>query len=371
MLYYLAELAKPIGTWWPGFSPFNVFRYITFRALLAAITALVICWILGPRMIRILTALKMGQPIRSASEVRQLHDLHGKKKGTPTMGGSLILMSVLFSSLLWAIPANLYVWLALVTMLVLGGVGFWDDYQKVVKRNSKGISAGAKILAQLGIALFVGFGLLWDAGAVQRELFVPFYKNAIVLNMSWVLIPYCWLVLSGTSNAVNLTDGLDGLAIGCTISVSAVYMIIAYLVGNQVYAHYLHLGYAPQASELTVICAAMLGASLGFLWYNCHPAQVFMGDTGSLPIGGMLGVVALCTKQELLLVLVGAIFVIEAASVILQVASFKLTGKRIFAMSPLHHHFELRGWTETTVVVRFWILSFLFAILGLISLKLR
>jgi phospho-N-acetylmuramoyl-pentapeptide-transferase len=372
MLYYLSELAKPIGDWWPGWSPFNVFRYITFRALMATITALVICWLMGPLVIRVLTALKIGQPIRTATEVRQLSDLHGKKTGTPTMGGALVILAVFVATLLWAIPTNLYVWLCLTTMLFLGVVGFTDDYEKVVKKNSKGISPRMKMAGQLLVALLVGLVLAWDPSYATRELYVPFYKKAVIADMGlFLFLPFAWLVMAGSSNAVNLTDGLDGLAIGCTVSVAAVYVIIAYLGGNQIYATYLQIPHVAKASELTVLCAALMGAALGFLWFNCHPAKVFMGDTGSLAIGGLLGVMALCTKHEFLLVIVGGIFVIEAVSVILQVASFKLTGKRIFAMAPLHHHFELKGWTETTVVVRFWILSLLFALFGLVSLKLR
>jgi len=372
MLYYLSKLATPIGDWWPGWSPFNVFRYITFRALMATITALVICWLVGPYLIRVLTALKIGQPIRTATEVRQLSELHGKKTGTPTMGGALVILAVLVSTLLWAIPTNLYVQLSLLTILVLGGVGFADDYMKVVKKNSKGISPRAKMAGQFLVALAIGVTLALDPTYADRELYVPFYKRPIISDMTlFAFLPFAWLVMAGSSNAVNLTDGLDGLAIGCTVTVAAVYMIIAYVCSNHLYATYLHLAHVPKASELTILCGALLGASLGFLWYNCHPAKVFMGDTGSLAIGGLLGVMALCTKHEFLLVIVGGIFVIEAVSVILQVASFKITGKRIFAMAPLHHHFELKGWTETTVVVRFWILSLLFALLGLISLKLR
>jgi phospho-N-acetylmuramoyl-pentapeptide-transferase len=288
------------------------------------------------------------------------------------MGGTLVILAVLISTFLWAIPSNLYVGLCLLTILILGGVGFADDYLKVVKKNSKGISARAKMLGQLFIALAVGITLAWDPTYADRELYVPFYKRPVIADMNlYIFLPFAWLVLSVSSNAVNLTDVLDGLAIGCTVTVAGVYMIIAYACSNLVYSAYLHVAHVPKASELTIVCGALLGASLGFLWYNCHPAKVFMGDTGSLAIGGLIGVMALCTKHEFLLVIVGGIFVIEAVSVILQVASFKLTGKRIFAMAPLHHHFELKGWTETTVVVRFWILSLLFALFGLVSLKLR
>ncbi|HXY60613.1 MAG TPA: phospho-N-acetylmuramoyl-pentapeptide-transferase [Chthoniobacterales bacterium] len=366
MMYYLHRLSEHV-------SGFNVFFYVTFRAVAAAITAFVLSLMFGNWVIRVLTALKLGQPIRQASEVHRLADLHGVKQGTPTMGGVLIMGAVFISSFLWARPDNRFVWLALFSMLYLGALGFADDYLKVTKKNTSGVHGRIKlvfqfILAGIVTAVFLTSPLL----EVQaRELFVPFVKAPVIANMGWFTFFFFALVVVGSSNAVNLTDGLDGLAIGCTVTVAFDYALLSYLAGNFRLAEYLQVPFYPFTAELTVVCSAMVGAGLGFLWFNCHPAKVFMGDTGSLAIGGMLGVVAICCKQELLLVVVGGVFVIEVISVILQVMSFKLTGKRIFAMSPLHHHFELAGWKENTVIVRFWILSGIFALLGLATLKLR
>jgi phospho-N-acetylmuramoyl-pentapeptide-transferase len=366
MMYFLHRLSEHVGG-------FNVFFYVTFRAVAAAITAFVLSLLFGNWVIRVLTALKLGQPIRQASEVHRLAELHGVKAGTPTMGGVLIIGTVFISSALWARPDNRFVWLALFAMIYLGGLGFADDYLKVTKKNTSGVNGRIKlvfqfILAGIITAVFLTSPLL----QVQaRELFVPFIKAPVVANMSWFTFFFFGLVIVGCSNAVNLTDGLDGLAIGCTVTVAFDYALLAYIAGNFRLAEYLQVPFYPFTAELTVVCSALVGAGLGFLWFNCHPAKVFMGDTGSLAIGGMLGVVAICCKQELLLVVVGGVFVIEAVSVILQVLSFKLTGKRIFAMSPIHHHFELNGWKENTVIVRFWILSGIFALLGLATLKLR
>lgn len=365
-MYFLHRLSEHIGG-------FNVFFYVTFRAVAAAITAFVLSLLFGNWVIRVLIALKLGQPIRQASEVHRLAELHGVKAGTPTMGGVLIIGTVFISSALWARPDNRFVWLALFAMIYLGGLGFADDYLKVTKKNTSGVNGRIKlvfqfILAGIITAVFLTSPLL----EVQaRELFVPFIKAPVVANMSWFTFFFFGLVIVGCSNAVNLTDGLDGLAIGCTVTVAFDYALLAYIAGNFRLAEYLQVPFYPFTAELTVVCSALVGAGLGFLWFNCHPAKVFMGDTGSLAIGGMLGVVAICCKQELLLVVVGGVFVIEAVSVILQVLSFKLTGKRIFAMSPIHHHFELNGWKENTVIVRFWILSGIFALLGLATLKLR
>jgi phospho-N-acetylmuramoyl-pentapeptide-transferase len=285
----------------------------------------------------------------------------------------LVIGAVFVSSLSWARPDNRFVWLALFTMLVLGALGFTDDYLKVTKKKSAGISGRYKVLIQIVLALIVTTVFLTNpALEVQaRSLYVPFIKTPVITNMGWYTFLFFALVIVGSSNAVNLTDGLDGLAIGCTVTVAWAYALLAYAAGNFRIAEYLQVPFYPFAGELTVICAALIGAGLGFLWFNCHPAKVFMGDTGSLAIGGIVGVVAICCKQELLLVVVGGVFVIEAVSVILQVISFKTTGKRIFAMSPIHHHFELVGWKENTVIVRFWILSGIFALLGLATLKLR
>jgi phospho-N-acetylmuramoyl-pentapeptide-transferase len=366
MLYWLAELSY---VW----SPLRVFKYITFRALMAALTALLVSLVIGPWVIRKLTELKIGQPIRTAEEVHKLAELHKQKKGIPTMGGVLIIAAVVFSALLWARLDSMFVGLAVGVMICLGALGFADDYLKVKRKKSEGLRAFQKMGGQIVLALGVALVLVWHADSREyiQKLMIPFYKNPLIQDLGPIFILLAVLVVVGTSNAVNLTDGLDGLAIGCTIPVALVYGLIAYLGSNANYASYLRLTHIPNGGELAVVCAALVGASMGFLWYNCAPARVFMGDTGSLAIGGILGVIALSLKQEFLLVIVGGVFVLEALSVILQVASFKFTGKRIFAMAPIHHHFELKGWNETTVVVRFWILSILFALIGLSSLKLR
>jgi phospho-N-acetylmuramoyl-pentapeptide-transferase len=366
MMYYLHRLNEHFGG-------LNVFFYVTFRAVAAAVTAFAISLLFGNFVIRKLTALKLGQPIRLASEVHRLAELHGGKQGTPTMGGVLIIGSVILSSALWARPDNRFVWLALFSMLYLGALGFADDYLKVAKRKSAGVSGRYKLLFQMILAIIVTSVFLTSPliEVQARSLYVPFIKAPVIANMSWFTFVFFALVITGSSNAVNLTDGLDGLAIGCTVTVTFAYGLLSYAAGNFRIAEYLQVPFYPFTGELTVVCAALVGAGLGFLWFNCYPAKVFMGDTGSLAIGGMLGVVAICCKQELLLVVVGGVFVIEAVSVILQVLSFKLTGRRIFAMSPLHHHFELVGWKENTVIVRFWILSAIFALFGLATLKLR
>ena len=366
MMYYLHRLSDQFGG-------LNVFSYVTFRAVAAAVTAFAISLFSGNFVIRKLVALKAGQPIRSAEEVHRLAELHGPKHGTPTMGGVIVIGAVLLSSALWARPDNRFVWLVLFTMVYLGVLGFMDDYLKVSKKKTDGVSGRIKLVCQLALACIVaGVFLTSPLLEVQaRSLYVPFIKAPVLTNMSWFTILFFALVIVGSSNAVNLTDGLDGLAIGCTITVAFAYALLTYAAGNFRIAEYLQVPFYPFTGELTVVCSALIGAGLGFLWFNCHPAKVFMGDTGSLAIGGMIGVVAICCKQELLLAVVGGVFVIEAVSVIMQVASFKLTGRRIFAMSPLHHHFELIGWKENTVIVRFWIVSAIFALLGLATLKLR
>lgn len=365
MLYYLSELSHYFG-------PLRIFEYVTFRCISAALTAFLMTLWLAPVAIRMLTRLKLGQPIRGKEEVHLLADLHGSKRGTPTMGGMIVLLTLVISCLLWVKPNSIYLWIVLVPTLLLGLLGFIDDYQKVKKKKSDGISSKQKLLGQVLIALGVGaFLLLYpDTSEFAKTLQLPFLKD-VVLNLGWLALFFFILVISGSSNAVNLTDGLDGLAIGCTVSVAVVFGLFAYLSGNIEFSKYLLIPFIPGVSELAIFCAALTGSSMGFLWFNCHPAKVFMGDTGSLAIGGALAVVAICVNQELLLVVVGGVFVIEALSVILQVASFKTTGKRIFAMSPIHHHFELKGWSETAVVVRFWILSIMFALIGLATLKLR
>ncbi len=378
MLYYLQRLSE--GATSDFFKAFNVFNYITFRAVLAALTAFVLSLVLGNFTIRKLLSLKLGQPIRSADEVSKLYELHGKKAGTPTMGGILLLGATVVSTLLWARPDNTFVWLVLAAMIVAGGLGFADDYLKVSKKNSVGVRERTKLLVQLAIAIGVTWFFLSNPSLnVQASaLFVPFYKKMVIANMGLVLTFLFFSgIIMGTSNAVNLTDGLDGLATGCTLTVTLAYAALAYVAGNHIIADYLQVPFYPQAGELTVFCMALAGASLGFLWFNAHPAKMFMGDTGSLAIGGAIGVVAICVKQELLLLIIGFVFVVEATSVLIQRFYFKYTrkkfgeGRRIFKMAPLHHHFELSGWKETAVVTRFWIVSFICALLGLATLKLR
>src|SRR6187200_3290288 len=366
MMYYLHLLSEEI-------KGLNVFSYVTFRAVAAAVTAFVLSLAFGKIVIRKLIRLRARQPIRGADEVHRLAELHSSKQGVPTMGGVLVIGSVVASSIMWARPDNRFVWLALFSMVYLGALGFVDDYLKVTKKHSGGISGRLKLVFQLILACIVPAVFLTNPliEVQARSLYLPFFKIPVVPNMGWLTVIFFAFIIVGSSNAVNLTDGLDGLAAGCTITVAFAYALLSYAAGNFRIAEYLQVPFYPFAGELTVVCSALIGAGLGFLWFNCYPAKVFMGDTGSLAIGGMLGVVAICCKQELLLVVVGGVFVIEAVSVILQVLSFKLTGKRFFVMSPLHHHFELTGWKETTVIVRFWILSIIFALLGLATLKLR
>jgi phospho-N-acetylmuramoyl-pentapeptide-transferase len=376
MLYYLSELpawAAQRGFEADWLKALNVFSYISFRAICAGVTAFLLSVLFGERVIRKLISLKFGQPIRTAAEVHKLFELHGAKKGTPTMGGVLLIGSIVASTLLWAKPENPFVWLVLFSTLFLGAIGFYDDWLKVSKKSSDGISSRLKFTLQCVLAGIFTLFFLWNPrlSETAQQLFIPFFKEPVLLGMGALTFVFYLLVIVGTSNAVNLTDGLDGLATGCTSTVAATYAVLVYVAGNIKAATYLQVPFVPYAGELCVLCLALLGACLGFLWWNAHPARVFMGDTGSLAIGGMLGAVAICCKQELLLVIVGGVFVMEALSVILQVASFKSTGKRIFKMSPIHHHFELSGWKENTVIVRFWILSVLFALLGLATLKLR
>lgn len=377
MMYFLHQLSEGAQADW--LKAFNVFKYITFRAVAAATTSFLLSILFGNYVIRRLISLKLGQPIRTKEEVHKLYELHGQKAGTPTMGGVLILGTVVISSLLWAKPDNPAVWLILFTLIYSGALGFWDDYLKVSKKNSAGISERTKLIGQAILAgVVAAFFLLNPAIEVQsRALFVPFYKEPIFWNLGAFTVVFFAVVIMGASNAVNLTDGLDGLAAGCTVTTSFAYSVLCYVAGNVKISDYLGIPYYPFAGELTVICMAVTGAAFGFLWWNCHPAKVFMGDTGSLAIGGFFGVVAICCKQELLLVVVGGVFVIEAVSVLIQRTWFKVTkriygeGRRVFLMSPIHHHFELKGWKENTVIVRFWILSVMFALLGLATLKLR
>jgi phospho-N-acetylmuramoyl-pentapeptide-transferase len=346
---------------------FSVFNYITLRAVLAAMTALFITFMLGPYMIRKLTAYKIGQSVRNDGP-----QTHLVKAGTPTMGGALILVAIGITTLLWGDLHNHYVWVVLITTLGFGAIGWVDDYRKVVHRNPKGLSAKAKMFWQSLLALAVGI-YLWQNSSLpaHTELIVPFFKLWVVQLGLVAFIVLTYLVIVGTSNAVNLTDGLDGLAIMPVVMVSSALAIFAYVAGHAVFSKYLGIPYIPGAGELAVFCAAIAGAGLAFLWFNAYPAEVFMGDVGALALGAALGTVAMIVRQELVLFIMGGVFVLEAVSVILQVGSFKLTGKRIFRMAPLHHHYELKGWKETQVVVRFWIITMMLVLLGLATLKLR
>jgi phospho-N-acetylmuramoyl-pentapeptide-transferase len=361
MLYYLLY---PLHDRIPAF---NVFRYITFRVAAAIVTALLLSWIFGPRFIRTLRRLSVGQNIRDVGP-----QAHLVKAGTPTMGGLLILFATLVPTLLWGDLKNVYVWLVILVTTAFGAIGFADDYLKVRNRRNLGLTARTKFLLQAVAGLGFGMALLLlpAESGFNPTLTFPFIKR-LVLHLSYLYIPFVAFVLVGVSNGVNLTDGLDGLAIGATTIAAATYAVFTYIAGNRVIANYLQISYVPGVGESAVFCGAMVGAGIGFLWFNSHPAEVFMGDVGSLSLGAAIGSVAVLAKQEILLVLVGGLFVVEAMSVIIQVTSFKLRGKRVFRMSPLHHHFELSGWAEPKVIVRFWILSILFALLSLSTLKLR
>ncbi|BCR03959.1 phospho-N-acetylmuramoyl-pentapeptide-transferase [Desulfuromonas versatilis] len=358
MLYHLLY---PLHT---EFSVLYIFRFITFRTIYATITALVISFILGPWLINKLSSLQIGQSIRKVGP-----ESHFKKEGTPTMGGTLILLAIVLPTLLWADLTNLYVWLTLLVTVGYGAIGFVDDYRKVKLRNSDGLSARQKMFWQLLIAFAVGLALsLYPP--FKTTLALPFFKG-VLPDLGMFYIPFAMLVIVGASNAVNLTDGLDGLAIGPMIIASGTYLLFAYVAGHARVSEYLQISPVPGAGELSVLCGAMVGAGLGFLWFNSYPAQVFMGDVGSLSLGGSLGTIAVITKQEVVLVIVGGIFVVEALSVIFQVTSFRLWGKRIFRMAPIHHHFELKGWPEPKIIVRFWIISIILALVALSTLKLR
>ena len=346
---------------------FNVFNYITLRAVLATLTALLISFIVGPIMIRKLTAYKIGQSVRDDGPKSHL-----TKAGTPTMGGALILISIAITTLLWADLRNRYVWVVLVVTLGFGIIGWIDDYRKVVHRNPKGLSARKKFFWQSVIGLAAAIYLATSATLpAQTELIVPFFKQVTypLGIVGFVVVSY--FVIVGTSNAVNLTDGLDGLAILPTVMVGSALGVFAYVAGNAIYSRYLGFPLIPGAGELTVVCAALAGAGLAFLWFNAYPAEVFMGDVGALALGGALGTIAVVVRQEIVLFIMGGVFVVETLSVVLQVASFKLTGKRIFRMAPLHHHYELKGWKENQVVVRFWIITMMLVLVGLSTLKLR
>lgn len=344
------------------YSFFNLFQYITFRTVYALVTSLVICWVVGPAFIRWLKASQgKGQPIRSDGP-----QSHFKKQGTPTMGGLLILFSISLSTLLWADPTSPLVWLALMVTLSFGLIGWYDDHLKLRKNNSDGLAGRWKLVLQLFFATVAAYGLMQLDSPIMD---IPFFN--IQWNMGWWYMPFVVFVLVGTSNAVNLTDGLDGLAVGPTFMVAGALALVAYLAGHAHFADYLMIPYVAGAGELAVFCGAIVGACLGFLWFNSYPAQVFMGDVGALALGGALGFVACAVHQQLLLAIAGGLFVLEAVSVIVQVVSFKLTGKRVFRMAPIHHHYELKGWPEPRVIVRFWIISILLALLALSTLKIR
>ncbi|MDI6741436.1 MAG: phospho-N-acetylmuramoyl-pentapeptide-transferase [Smithella sp.] len=359
MIYYLLyPLHETI-------SFFNVFRYITFRTIFAAITALLISLIFGKWMIQKLQAMQIGQQIRDDGP-----QSHLIKKGTPTMGGLLIIFAVVISTLLWTNLSDVYVWLILLVTVGFGLIGFVDDYSKLAGKSSKGISGKKRLIAEIIIALFVSIILYMKPG-FNQQITIPFFKT-VLPNLGWGYVLLCTFIIVGAANAVNLTDGLDGLAIGPVIICFATYVLFAYFAGNVKVASYLQIPYVSGAGELAVFCGAVVGAGLGFLWFNSYPAEVFMGDVGSLSLGGALGAVAMMTKQEILLAIVGGIFVIETFSVIFQVGYFKMTGgKRILKMAPLHHHFELKGWAEPKVIVRFWIISILLALMAMSTLKLR
>jgi len=346
---------------------FNVFNYLTLRAVLAALTALTISFIVGPAVIRKLTALKIGQSVRSDGP-----QTHLVKAGTPTMGGALILVSVAVTTLLWADLSNDYVWLALMTLLGFGVIGWVDDWRKVVEKNSRGLASRWKYFWQSAIGLVVAV-YLWQTASLpaHTELIIPFLKQATFALSAAAFIALTYFVIVGASNAVNLTDGLDGLAILPTVMVASALAIFAYVAGNAVFSKYLGVPFVPGAGELAIFCAAMAGAGLAFLWFNAYPAEVFMGDVGALALGAALGVVAVVVRQEIILFIMCGVFVMETLSVMIQVASFKLTGKRVFRMAPIHHHYELKGWKENQVVVRFWIISMMLVLIGLSSLKLR
>jgi phospho-N-acetylmuramoyl-pentapeptide-transferase len=350
------------------FGPFNLFRYLTFRTGGAVLTALVVSFVVGPALIRWLRARQGdGQPIREDGPATHLV----KKKGTPTMGGTLILMALFSATLLWADLTNGYVWVVLLITLGFGGIGLIDDYTKLTQRSSRGITGRMKLAAQAGLSLLAATLItLLTAEPLDTGLAIPFFKN-VLLPLGPFFFVFAAVVMVGTSNAVNLTDGLDGLAIVPTMIAAGCFALIAYLVGNAIFANYLGIFFVPGTGELAVFCGALVGASLGFLWFNAPPAMVFMGDTGSLAAGGAVGTVAVITKHELVLVIIGGLFVLEAVSVIVQVASFKLTGRRVFRMAPLHHHFEQKGWEEPTIVIRFWIIALVLALIGLSTLKLR
>jgi phospho-N-acetylmuramoyl-pentapeptide-transferase len=361
MLYWLSELAGEL-------SVFNVFRYITFRTGGAVLTALLFVFLFGPKIIRSLRIRQgKGQPIRTDGPERHLI----AKQGTPTMGGLMILSGVTVATLLWGNLHNVYVWVVLIVTLIYGAVGLYDDYLKVTRQSVEGSRGRVRLLIEFAVALVAAYVIASVGQApLSTALTIPFFKNVLV-QLGWFFVPFGAFIIVGAGNAVNLTDGLDGLAIVPVMIAAATFGFIAYFVGNALFAEYLQIHFVQGTGELAVICGALVGAGLGFLWFNAPPAQIFMGDTGSLALGGALGTIAVATKHELVLAIVGGLFVLEAISVIVQVASYRLTGKRVFRMAPLHHHYEQKGWAESTVVIRFWIISVVLALAGLATLKLR
>ena len=357
-------LLYPLRDLWIGF---NVFRYITFRVGVAMATAFFLSLMLGPPVIRWLAGLKIRQTIREEGPAH-----HQEKAGTPTMGGVLIVGTALLTTLLWADPGNHYVWTVLAVTAAYAGIGFADDWIKVTRQRSLGLTARQKLVLQAAVGLAAGWAVraVAEPAAHAGTLALPFFKD-LLLPLGWLYLPFVMVVLMGASNAVNLTDGLDGLAIGSMAIAAATYTVFVYVAGHSRIADYLRISYVADSGEVAVFTGAVVGAAMGFLWFNCHPAEVFMGDVGSLGLGGAIGIVAVVAKQELLLVVVGGLFVVEALSVLLQVGSYRLRGKRIFRMAPIHHHFELKGWDESKIVVRFWIVAIVFALAGLATLKLR
>ncbi|NOY63619.1 MAG: phospho-N-acetylmuramoyl-pentapeptide-transferase [Gammaproteobacteria bacterium] len=360
MLLYLTDYLTQYD------SSFGIFRYLTFRAILGTLTALVICFVVGPYMIRRLNYHQIGQSIRDDGP-----ESHLAKSGTPTMGGALILVAIAISALLWSDLNNRYVWVVILVTLAFGAIGWVDDYKKLILRNSDGLAARHKYLWQ-SIVAFSAVTFLYITAQVPQEtaLIVPFLKD-VAIDMGWMYILFGYFVIVGSSNAVNLTDGLDGLAILPTVMVCSALGIFAYLTGHVKFANYLGIPYIAGVGEVAIFCGALAGAGLGFLWFNAYPAQVFMGDVGALALGAALGVIAIIVRQELVLLIMGGVFVMETVSVIVQVISFKLTGRRVFRMAPLHHHFELKGWPEPRVIVRFWIITVILVLIGLASLKIR
>lgn len=361
MFYYLSQFRDV-------FSGFNIFRYITFRAAMAGLTTFLLCIVFGPIVIKQLNKMKI-QEVNKREDCPDLDQFHHLKEGTPTMGGIFIVGSIILSVLLWTDLTSRYIGITIFTCLWLAVLGWYDDYVKLSKTGKRGLTKRTKLIWQILLGCFIGSYVYFNP-ETSTKLDLPFFKN-VIIQLGVFYIPFVALVVIGTSNAVNLTDGLDGLAIGCVLIVSLTLAVLCYITGHMSFSEYLFIPHIPEAGELAIFCAAIMGASLGFLWFNCHPATIFMGDVGSLSLGGTLGIIAVLIKKELLLVIVGGIFVVEALSVILQVSSFKIRGKRIFKVSPLHHHLQLSGWHESKIIIRFWIIAIILALITLMTLKIR